>query len=118
MAMSSGLKRLPAVFFRAASGAEPVRDWLKAMPLDDRRILGRDIATAEFGWPIGMPLCRALGEGLWEIRCDLPGGRTARVLFCAAAGHMVLLHAFVKKTQRAPSQDLALARKRMKELAR
>ena len=63
-----------------------------------------------------MPVCRPLGEGLWEVRSNLPGNRTARVIFCIARGQMVLLHAFVKKTQRTPDEDLALARKRMKEI--
>ncbi len=91
-------KRLFAVFYRSHSGAEPVREWLKALPEADRRIVGFDIATAEFGWPIGMPLCRPLGGGLWEVRSNLTQGRIARVVFCAAAGRMVLLHGFVKKT--------------------
>jgi phage-related protein len=114
--MSIGLKKFPAVFFRTAAGAEPVREWLKSLADTDRRILGRDIATAEFGWPIGMPLCKSLGAGLWEIRSDLPGARIARVMFCAARGRMVLLHGFVKKSQRTPPPDLALGRRRMKEI--
>jgi phage-related protein len=114
--MPDGLKRLPAVFYRSEGGAEPVRDWLKQLSADDRRVLGRDIATAEYGWPIGMPLCRPLGGGLWEVRSNLADNRIARVIFCAAAGHMVLLHAFVKKTQKTPKPDLDLARRRQKEI--
>ena len=111
-------KRLPAAFYRSANGTEPVRDWLKALPPDDRRILGRDIAAAEFAWPIGMPLCRPLGGGLWEVRSSLTGGRIARVIFCVSEGHMVLLHGFVKKTQKTPGPDLDLARTRQKDVER
>jgi len=109
-------KNLTAIFYRSTSGAEPVRDWLKALPTADRRIVGFDVATAEFGWPVGMPLCRPLGGGLWEVRSSLTHGWIARVVFCASAGHMVLLHGFVKKTQKTPQADLDLARKRQKEV--
>ena len=78
---------------------------------------GQDIATVEYGWPVGMPACRSLGQGLWEVRSTLPGNRIARVIFCIAHGHMVLLHGFIKKTQKIPDEDLALARRRMKEIA-
>ena len=99
-------------------GTEPVRDWLKALPQDDRRTVGFDIATAEFGWPVGMPLCRPLGGGLWEVRSSLTQGRIARVIFCASEGRMVLLHGFVKKTRTTPQPDLELARQRQKEVER
>lgn len=116
--MADQVKRLPAVFYRSVNGAEPIRDWLKALPETDRRIVGFDIATAEFGWPVGMPLCRPLGGGLWEVRSSLTQGRIARVIFCASEGRMVLLHGFVKKTQKTPRPDLELARKRQKEVER
>jgi phage-related protein len=110
------LKKLPAAFYRAPSGAEPVRDWLNDLPQLDRRKLGFDIGTVEFGWPVGMPLCRALGSGLLEIRSDLPSNRTARVICCVAEDRLVLLHGFSKKTQKTPKSDLELARKRQKEI--
>jgi phage-related protein len=69
--------------------------------------------------PIGArwtPLCRALGEGLWEVRSDVTQGRIARVLFCIHEGRMVLLHGFIKKTQKTPAGDLNLALKRKKEI--
>ncbi len=109
-------KRLPVVFYEAGSGAEPVRDWLGDLSAEDRRIIGRDIARVEFGWPVGMPVCRSLGQGLWEVRSSLPGGRIARVFFCIDAGEMVLLHGFEKKTQKTPAVELEKARKRMKEV--
>ena len=93
-----------------------MRDWLKGLSPEERREVGQDIATIEYGWLVGMPGCRPLGQGLWEVRSDLAGHRTARVIFCIAQGCMVLLHGFVKKTQKTPDEDLALARKRMKEI--
>jgi phage-related protein len=110
------LKRLPAVFYEAPTGRAPVREWLKGLNRSDRKTIGEDIKDVEFSWPIGMPLCRALGGGLWEVRSDITQGRIARVLFCVKAGRMVLLHGFVKKTQKTPASDLKLARKRMREV--
>ena len=114
--MRQALKKIAAAFYRTPAGTEPVRNWLKALPPEDRREIGQDIATVEYGSPVGMPVCRPLGQGLWEVRSNLPGNRTGRLLFCVARGQMVLLHAFVKKTQRTPDEDLTLARKRMKEI--
>jgi phage-related protein len=115
--MPGSPKRLPAVFYRNETGAEPVRDWLKSDEVSaaDRQHIGEDIKTVEFGWPIGMPTCRPLGGGLWEVRSRLKG-RIARVLFCINDGRMVLLHGFIKKTQRTPAGDLATARERKKRL--
>jgi phage-related protein len=79
-------------------------------------MVGKDIQKVEFGWPIGMPYCRPLGQGLWEVRSDLAGGRTARVIFCIAGGEMVLLHGFEKKTQKTRPRDIGLALKRKREI--
>jgi phage-related protein len=84
------VKNLPAVFYCSAARNEPVREWLQSLESADRRIIGQDIATAEFGWPIGMPVCRSLGRGLYEIRSDLTNRRIARVVFCVTRGRMVL----------------------------
>jgi phage-related protein len=117
--MSPGrLVEIPVIFYRSATGAEPVREWLRSLPAEDRRVIGGDLATLQVGWPIGMPLCRSLGGGLWELRSNLPSKRIARVLFFAADDKLGLVHGFVKKTQKTPSQDLSLARKRMKEMTR
>jgi phage-related protein len=107
-------KRLPAKFFESASGREPVRDWLRELELPARRAIGLDIQRVEYGWPVGMPLCRSLGHGLWEVRSNLPDGRIARVIFGERAGAMVLLHAFIKKTQKTPPQEIDVALKRWK----
>ena len=97
-----GLKRLPAIFYASQSGREPVRDWLLDLTKADRSIIGEDIKDVEFSWPIGMPLCRAMGGGMWEVRSNLPQGRIARVLFCVAGSSMVLVHGFIKKTHIIP----------------
>lgn len=110
------LKKLPAAFYATASGNEPVREWLKDLDVEDRRTVGQDIATAEFGWPVGMPLSRSLGKGLFEIRSNISDRRIARVIFAVVDRQMVLLHGFVKKTKKTPKPDLALAAKRLKEI--
>jgi phage-related protein len=110
------LKKLPMVFYRSANGAEPGRSWLKELPATDRRIIKYDIAAVEFGWPIGMPVCRPLGRGLWEVRSSLTGKRISRVIFCVARERMVLLHGFIKKTKKTPRADVDLAIKRRKEV--
>ena len=110
------LKRLPAAFYQSPSGREPVKDWLRALDEKSRRIVGRDIATAEFGWPLGMPLCRTLGGGLFEVRSNITYQRIARVIFVVEGGLMVLLHGFVKKAQKTPKPDLEIARQRAREI--
>lgn len=110
------IKKLPAVFYCTATGREPVREWLMKLDRADRRILGEDIATAEYGWPVGMPVCRPLGKDLYEIRSDISHSRIARVIFCVVEGKMVLLHGFIKKTQKTAKADLDLALKRKKEV--
>jgi predicted XRE-type DNA-binding protein len=79
--MPSSSKRLPVAFYETSAGAEPVREWLTNLSADDKRVIGFDLARLEFGWPVGMPLCRALGSGLWEVRSSLPRGRIARSSF-------------------------------------
>jgi phage-related protein len=109
-------KKIVGRFYALPSGRRPVREWLLALSREDRRIIGRDIQQVEFGWPIGMPYCRPMGHGLWEVRSDLTGNRIARVIFCISDGEMVLLHGFEKKTQKTPPQDIELARIRKREI--
>lgn len=106
---------LTVAFFRAASGNEPVREWLRALPREERRLIGEDIKTVQFGWPLGMPLVRKLDKGLWEVRSRLPA-RTARVIFTSGEGRMILLHGFFKKSQKTPQEDLQLAKTRLRML--
>ena len=114
--MPPKLPHTPLSFYRSSSGREPVREWLKALPTADRRAVGLDLMRVQFRWPVGMPLCRALGDGLWEVRSTLPSKRIARVIFCFAEDILVALHVFIKKTQKTPAADLAIARERMKEI--
>jgi phage-related protein len=85
--MGDGPKKLSVIFYRTPRGAEPVRDWLNDLPQEHRRTLGHDIGNVEYGWPVGMPLCRSLGGGLWEVRTNLPSHRTARVIFHRSGPH-------------------------------
>jgi len=105
---------VPAIFFRTEAGGEPVREWLQGIPSpDDRRRIGYEIATIEFGWPLGMPTCRPLQHGMFEVRTNLSQNRIARVLFYVdKIGRMVLLHGFIKKTRRTPAEDLKVARRK------
>lgn len=108
-------KKISAVFYQSASGTMPVREWLMALSKSDRQTVGSDIRTVEFWWPVGMPICRPLAQGLYEVRSRLKD-TIARVLFTIKGAHMVLLHAFIKKSQQTPPAELALARKRKTEV--
>jgi phage-related protein len=110
-------KKLPAFFYENASGRQPVKEWILELSSEARKSLGRDIQKVEFGWPLGMPYCRSLGDGLWEVRSNLVDGKIGRVIFFVAQERMVLLHGFIKKTPKTPSQDLKLALKRMREVS-
>ncbi len=112
------LKRIHAAFYATKQGNMPVREWLLELDAEDRRAIGNDIATVEYRWPIGMPTCRPMGEGLWEVRSNISNGRIARVLFGLHDNRMILLHGFIKKTQKTPDAELELARKRWKEVTR
>ncbi len=116
--MTEAHKKVPAYFYRTDNGNEPVREWLKGLVALDRKAIGDDIQTVEFGWPIGMPLCRQIAgrKGMWEVRTGLSGGRIARVLVCFSEDRLVLLHGFMKKSRKAPKSDLDLAERRMKEV--
>ena len=102
-------------FFRTDAGNEPVREWLTDLPREHRRMIGTDIKTVQIGWPIGMPVVRKLDTGLWEVRIDL-GETIARVLFTVVGSDMVLLHAFIKKSQKTPATDMATAKQRKARL--
>ncbi len=109
-------QKVPLIFYRNMAGSEPVREWLKSLDDVERQAIGNDLLKAQWRWPVGMPLCRPMGDGMWEVRTDLPTKRTARVLLCLYREHLVALHGFIKKTRATPSVDLATARKRQKEL--
>ena len=92
-----------------------MREFLHSLPSDDKKIVGRDLSRLQFGWLIGMPLVRKLRDAIWELRCSLPSKRELRVLFTVDAVELILLHVFIKKTQKTLSADLELALKRSKE---
>ena len=107
-------RKMPAVFYRSASGDEPVREWLKALDKADRQTIGEDIAYVQFKWPIGKPRVDHLRGSIWEVRSKM-GNRIARLLFTVGQSEMILPHAFVKKTRQTNSTDIELATKRLKE---
>jgi len=106
---------LTVVFYRTDTDNEPVRQWLRDMTAEDRKTIGTDIKTVQYGWPLGMPLVRKMESDIWEVRCNIASG-IARVLFTTLAGQMVLLHGFIKKSQKTPAIDLKTARNRLRKL--
>jgi len=100
-------------FFKTDGGTEPVRDWLRELSATDRKRIGENIKTVQFGWPLGMPLVRKMEKNLWEVRVHLDG-RIARLLFTVISSKIVLLHGFIKKSQATPQPDLKLAKDRMR----
>ena len=109
------LPRLTVRFFRESTGSEPVRDWLKRLPVEEKREIGSDIKTVQFGWPIGMPVVDHIDGDVWEVRTRL-STRIARVLFVLEGNVMVLLHGFIKKERKTPKADLDIAKQRLKKL--
>jgi phage-related protein len=107
--------QLIVVFYKNVSGREPVREWLKGLSKNDKKIIGEDIKTVQFGWPIGMPVVRKLEEYLWEIRTRLDN-RISRIFITIQEGRIILLHGFIKKEQKTPQGDLQLARKRLMDV--
>ena len=113
--MAEKPRKIPVVFYRTRAGSEVVWNWLRGLDEGDRNTIGQDLMRVQYRWPVGMPLCRSLGDGLWEVRSDLPSRRIARVLFIITGERIVALHGFIKKTQRTPDADLTLARRRQRE---
>ncbi len=102
-------------FFATDHGREPVREWLRSLSPDARKAIGEDIKTVQFGWPLGMPLVRKMDPGLWEVRSTIDAG-IARVLFTTTGSVMVLVHGFIKKSDKTPKDALKLALRRAKEI--
>lgn len=105
--------RIRCAFFCSDRGVEPVRDWLKGLEPDIRLEIGSDIEKVQWRWPISKPLVGAMGDGLYEVRTSVDGN-IYRVFFCIIGDAMVLLHGFMKKTQKAPKRELDVARARQK----
>lgn len=110
------MKKISALFYENSNGKKPVREWLYSLNEEDRKVIGKDIKTVEYGWPIGMPVCRKLESKLYEVRSDISNKRIARVIFTVIDEYMILLHGFIKKTQKTPKQDIDLALKRKKDI--
>ena len=117
MMKQDGIQEIPVQFYQNRSAPGPALEWLRGLPREDRKALGIDLMRVQVGWPIGMPLVRSLGDGLWEVRSNLPSKRIARLMLCFHDGTLVVLHGFIKKTQRTPDDDLDLARRRKREVA-
>lgn len=111
--MEKSKPTLSVEFYRESNGNEPVRNWLQTLEKSIKIVIGEDISKVQFRWPLGMPLVRCLGEGLHELRSHFPNG-IIRVLFIVLNKTMVLLHGFIKKTQKLPLQDLKIAKDRAK----
>jgi phage-related protein len=114
--VSSRPPKIDLVFYRTEAGNEPVRDWLLGLDTENRREIGLDLQRVQYRWPVGMPLVRPLGDGLFEVRTNLRDKTIARVLFCFHEGELFALHGFTKKTRATPPEDLKLARKRKTEV--
>ncbi len=102
-------------FFATSAGAEPVRDWIKALSAMERQRIGEDLKTVQYGWPLGMPLVRKICQNLWEMRTSL-SDRNVRILFTVEGASMVLLHSFDKKSRKLPQTDKELALARCRQL--
>jgi len=113
--MEHGEPVLRLIFYRSESGVEPVREWLKELRRENRKAVGEDIKTAQFGWPLGMPLIRKIEQGLWEVRSNITDG-IARTFFTVEKNTMVLLHGFVKKSRETPPNELDTARRRLRNI--
>jgi phage-related protein len=110
--------KIPVVFYRTPAGTEVVRNWLRDLAEGDRDVIGQDLMRVQYRWPVGMPLCRSLGGGLWQVRSDLLSGRIARVLFSIRQGRILVLHGFIKKTPETPDEELALPAREIANLSR
>jgi len=103
---------LSVVFYKSDTGNEPVREWLKRLTKAERKTIGENIKTVQLGWPLGMPLLKSLGGGLWEMRSGF-ADKIARVFIAVHKNNIVLLHGLIKKSRQIPRRDLELARKRL-----
>lgn len=104
-------------FYQTVKGNEPVREWLRSLSPDYKKIIGEEIKTVQYGWPLGMPLVRKLDRGLWEIRIQVKR-EIVRVIFTLCEGEMILLHGFIKKSQKIPQEDLKTAVQRKKDIGK
>lgn len=100
-------------FFKSENGNEPAREWLRDLHIDDKKRIGEDIKTVQFSWPLGMPIVRKLNPDLWEVRSKINSG-IARIFFTIINDNMIILHGFIKKSQKTPKKEMEIALKRKK----
>lgn len=116
MVRTRGPQKIELVFYKSMAGKEPVREWLAGLPEANRKLIGQDLLRVQYRWPIGMPLVRPMGKGLFEVRTDLPDKTTARVMISFHGGELYALHGFIKKARKTPPADMKLAQERKKEI--
>lgn len=112
--MSNAEVILNVVFFRTITGKEPVREWLLSLSQEQKKAIGTEIKVVQYGWPLGMPVVRKMSADLWELRVNIPDG-IARVLFTVDNNLMILLHGFIKKSQKTPDNELKTAQNRLNQ---
>ena len=110
------MKKITSLFYENSNGTKPVRVWLLSLDKEDRKSIGEDIKTVEYGFPIGMPVCRKLGSKLYEVRSSISSKRIARVIFTIESNYMILLNGFIKKDEKTPKSEIDLAIKRKKDI--
>jgi phage-related protein len=108
---------LRAAFFETENGNQPVRDFILELAREDRKEIGSDIFTVQKGFPLGLPLVEKLDADLWELRSHISYG-ICRIFFTIHQNTMVLLHGFVKKSQKIPSKEMKTAKGRLIEFRR
>lgn len=111
------MKKITAIFYENSNGKKPVREWLLSLNKDDRKIIGEDIKTVEYGFPIGMPICRKLDSKIYEVRSNISDKKISRVIFTVMSEYMILLNGFIKKDQKTPKNELDLSIKRKKDIS-
>jgi phage-related protein len=107
------------VFYKTKAGNEVVLNFIRGLPANDKKTIGEDLATLQHGYPLGMPMCRHLVGDLWELRSSMPSKREARLIYFyhSASSNIVVVHGFIKKTQKTPANDIDLAQKRRAEFS-
>ncbi len=105
---------LEAAFYKTRQNNQPCRDFLLSLDRNDRREVGADIFAVQKGFPLGLPLCRKMGSDLWEVRSDVADG-ICRIFFTVYKNTMILLHGFIKKSQKTPQDELDTANSRLKD---
>ena len=110
------MKKITALFYENSNGKKPVKQWLYSLSKEDRQIIGEDIKTVEYGFPIGMPVCRKLENKIYEVRSNISNKQIARVIFAIIDEYMILLNGFIKKSQETPKNEIDLAKQRLKDI--